>query len=183
MSVDTEIDDARLLRLVAEGDAGEPLGLLYERYERRLYGLGRRLLGDSGLAEELVQEVFLRLWRVAGRFDPERGSPSAFIFAIARNLAIDLSRRPSSRPMDELDPSIAVSDHVDQIVSALTMRQALDSLSEKHRTVVEAIYGRGERAIDLAAQLDLPQATIRTRAFHGLRALGDMLSNLGYETS
>jgi len=181
MTVRTDVDDARLLGLIAAGDSDVALGELYDRYERRLYGLGRRLLGNSGLAEELVQEVFVRLWRVAGRFDAERGSASAFIFAIARNLAIDLSRRPSSRPMNELDPNTKIDDHVDQLVAALTVRQALDSLSEKHRVIVEALYGRGERAVDVADQLNIPQATVRTRAFHGLRALADTLDKLGYD--
>jgi len=181
MTVRTDVDDARLLGLIAAGDPDVALGELYDRYERRLYGLGRRLLGNSGLAEELVQEVFVRLWRVAGRFDAERGSASAFIFAIARNLAIDLSRRPSSRPMNELDPNTKIDDHVDQLVAALTVRQALDSLSEKHRVIVEALYGRGERAVDVADQLNIPQATVRTRAFHGLRALADTLDKLGYD--
>jgi RNA polymerase sigma-70 factor, ECF subfamily len=181
MSAYGDVDDAKLLGLLAEGDTGDPLGELYDRYERRLFGLGRRLLGDNGLAEELVQEVFVRLWRVAARFDPCRGTPSAFIFAIARNLAIDLSRRPSSRPLGELDPNVEVDDHVDRLVAALTVRQALDCLSEKHRTIVEALYGRGERAVDVADQLDIPQATVRTRAFHGLRALADTLDKLGFE--
>ena len=96
------LDDGALLVALATGDAGAPAAELYDRYARRVYGLGRRVLGDEGLAEELVQETFLRVWRAAPRFDPRRGSAGAFIFAIARNLAIDLRRRPSSRPHDEL---------------------------------------------------------------------------------
>jgi RNA polymerase sigma-70 factor, ECF subfamily len=178
-----ELTDAELLGRISEGDTGAPLEILYDRYERRLYGLGCKLLGDKGLAEELVQEVFLQLWRKAGRFDADRGSASAFIFAIARNKAIDLSRRPSSRPIDQVDPAITVDDLVNRLVSALTMREALDKLGEKHRAIVEAIYGRGERAVDVAEQLNIPQATVRSRAFHGLRALGEILQHLGYEPS
>jgi RNA polymerase sigma-70 factor, ECF subfamily len=85
--------------------------------------------------------------------------------------------------MDELDPNEKVDDHVDRLLAAMTVRQALDCLSDKHRTIVEALYGRGERAVDVAEQLHIPQATVRTRAFHGLRALADTLDKLGYEPS
>ena len=92
-----EPDDAALLEAVGRGDRERALPELYRRYERRLYGLGYRLLGDQGLAEELVQETFLRVWRTADRFDPARGTATAFVLTIARRLAIDLWRRPSSR--------------------------------------------------------------------------------------
>jgi RNA polymerase sigma-70 factor, ECF subfamily len=175
------IDDDELLAQLAGGDADDALTSLYDRYERRLYALGQRLLGDAGLAEELVQETFVRLWRVAGRFDSARGSASTFIFTIARNIAIDLRRRPSSRPLAELDDTAKTDDQVDEIVLGLTVRDALDSLSEPQRAVVEAVYGRGERAVDLAEKFGVPEGTVRSRAFHGLRALADALDQRGYE--
>ena len=89
-------EEALLLRRVADGDHGEPLVALYHRYASRLYGLGLRLMGDAGMAEELVQETFLRLWRSARRYDAERGSVRTFLFAIARRVAVDLLRRTAS---------------------------------------------------------------------------------------
>ena len=91
--------EAALLAQVAAGDRDEPLAELYRRYGRRLYGLGLHLLRDRGLAEELVQETFVRLWRSSGRFDPERGSVRTFVFTLARRAAVDLHRRPSSRSL------------------------------------------------------------------------------------
>ncbi len=177
---DAEIENA-LMRQVAGGDLGRPLEQLYARYERRLYHLGMKLLGNEGLAEELVQETFLRVWRAAGRFDPERGNAGAFIYGIARNIAIDLYRRPSSRPAEALPEHGSVDDRVESLVTGMAVRQALDSLSPSHREVVEAVYGRGERAVEVAERLGVPAATIRTRSFHGLRALGSALSQLGFE--
>ena len=87
------VSDADLLVAIGEGNPEWALRELYRRYARRIFGLGLRLLSDRGLAEELVQETFVRLWRSAGLYDPSRGSPSAFVFAIARRLAIDLWRR------------------------------------------------------------------------------------------
>src|SRR5687768_1420436 len=97
-------EETLLLGRVAAGDHGRPLVELYRLYSARLYGLGLRLLRDRGMAEELVQETFLRLWRSAARFDPERGSVRTFVFTIARRVAVDLLRRPASRPLTTADP-------------------------------------------------------------------------------
>jgi RNA polymerase sigma-70 factor, ECF subfamily len=175
--------DAELLKSVAAGDAQDAVAELYDRYASRIYGLGRRLLGDDGLAAELVQETFVRIWRSAERFDPARGSASTFIFAIAKNLAIDLYRRPSSRPLAELLDDRRVEDQVDELVLGLTVKQALEGVSETHREVLDALYGRGERAVEVAERLGVPAATVRTRAFHGLRSLAASLEQLGYEHS
>jgi RNA polymerase sigma-70 factor, ECF subfamily len=77
------LEEVQLLALVAGGDRGEPLEELYDRYARRVYGLGLRLLDDPGLAEDLVQETFVRLWRSAPRFEPARGSVRTFLFTLA----------------------------------------------------------------------------------------------------
>jgi RNA polymerase sigma-70 factor (ECF subfamily) len=173
--------DTGLLLRVAAGDAGEPMAELYDRYARRIYGLGRRVLSDDGLAEELVQETFVRVWRAAERFDPARGSASAFIFAIAKNLAIDLRRRPSSRTLEELPEDAGSADTIDELVLGLTVQQALEDVSESQRTVLTALYAEGQRAVDVAQTLRVPAATVRTRAFHGLRSLAASLERLGYE--
>lgn len=80
-------EEIQLLGQMAAGDHGRPLAELYRLYSARLYGLGLRLVGDRGMAEELVQETFLRLWRSAERFDPERGTVRTFVFTIARRVA------------------------------------------------------------------------------------------------
>jgi RNA polymerase sigma-70 factor (ECF subfamily) len=134
-------DDAKLIARVAGGDLGHPLEELYDRYAARLHGLGLRLLGDPGLAEELVQETFVRLWQSAGRYDPQRGSVASFVFTIARRLVIDLRRRPSSRPFAELaadqGPERDPGDAVDQLLVGLNVRDALDSLPDGQREVLE----------------------------------------------
>ena len=92
-------DDADLVARIASGDTGEPVAELYRRFGTRLYRFGFQQLGDAGLAEEMVQECFVRLWRTAGRFDLSRGSVAAYMFVMARSIAADLRRRPSSRPL------------------------------------------------------------------------------------
>jgi RNA polymerase sigma-70 factor (ECF subfamily) len=153
---------------------------LYRRYKRRLYGLGLRLLGDSGLAEELVQETFLRLWRTADRFDPQRGTATAFIFSIARHLAIDLWRRPSSRPLQpEAEQGVEVDQTIDDLLLRLTVRDALDSLTEAHRQVLELSYHGDLTQAEIASQLGVPLGTVKSRTYHALRALHGAVDERG----
>lgn len=156
---------------VGRGDRDRALPELYRRYERRLYGLGWRLLGDQGLAEELVQETFLRIWRTADRFDPERGTAPAFILSIARRLAIDLWRRPSSRPVQpEQEPPAAVDETIDRLLLQLAVRDALDSLPPAQREVIELSYHSDLTQTEVAARLGIPLGTVKSRAYHALRA-------------
>ena len=131
-------EDADLVAQIAAGDIGAPMAELYRRYNVRLYRYGLQALGDSGLAEEMVQECFLRLWRNARQFDPARGSVAAYLIVIGRSVAADVRKRPSSRPLEELEegklpPQL---DSVDQILSGLMVREAVDSLSAAHRQVL-----------------------------------------------
>jgi RNA polymerase sigma-70 factor, ECF subfamily len=167
-------EEAVLLGRVAAGDVGDPLVELYHRYAARLYGLGLKLLGERGMAEELVQESFLRLWRSAGRYDPERGSVPTFLFTIARRVAVDLLRRRASRPLatGEPDGSAVLDDEAfDALLLRLDVRDALDSLSAKHREVLELMLDEDLGRAEIAARLGIAVGTVKTRAFYGLRAL------------
>jgi len=107
MAMATGIDasgEEALMARMASGDNGDPMVALYELYGGRVFGLGVRLLGDRGQAEEMVQETFVRLWRSARRFDPEKGSVRTFTFTIARRVAIDLRRRSAARPNEVAEP-------------------------------------------------------------------------------
>ncbi len=95
-------EEADLVARMAGGDHGVPVAELYRRYAGRLYGFGRAKLGDAGLAEELVQECFVRLWRTAGRFDPDRASVRTYLFTIAGSVSIDLYRRRAAHPFEPL---------------------------------------------------------------------------------
>ncbi len=155
---------------------------LYHRYERRLYGFGLQLLGNGGLAEELVQESFLRLWQGTHRFDPERGTVRALLFTIARRVAIDLLRRPSSRAFaPEVEDAAAFDARADEVLLAVTVRDAMESLSPAHREVLELIYDEDLKLGDIACKLDVPLGTIKTRAFYALRAMREALRERGFD--
>ena len=173
-------DEAALLAAIGNGDRERAFPELYRRYERRIYGLGVHLLGDQGLAEELVQETFLRVWRTADRFDPERGSASSFIFAIARRLAIDLWRRPSSRPFQpEVEPDAAPDPAIDRLLLQLAVRDALDSLSEAHRQVLELSFHTDLTQAQVAEKLGISLGTVKSRTYHAVRALHCVVEERG----
>jgi RNA polymerase sigma-70 factor (ECF subfamily) len=178
---DMGTDDASLLHEAVADPDGPAFTELYRRHARRIYGLGRRLLGDPALAEELVQESFVRLWRHADRYDPARGTVRALLTTIARSVAVDLWRRPSSRPLDpDAGPDRAApGDAVDSLLIALTVREALDHLSPAHREVLELSYPGDLTQADIAEQLGIPLGTVKTRTFHALKALRRTLLDAG----
>jgi RNA polymerase sigma-70 factor (ECF subfamily) len=179
----TNDQDAVLLAKVAAGDLGPPLEALYDRYAGRVHGLGVRLLGNTGLAEELVQETFVRVWRNAPQFAPERGSVAAWLFTIARRIAIDLSRRPSSRPFadeqEPVEPAVPSDEAVERLLVGLNVRDALDSLSPVQREVIELLYLQDLTQAQVAERLGLPLGTVKTRSYYGLRALRSAFEERG----
>jgi RNA polymerase sigma-70 factor, ECF subfamily len=171
--------EAALVARLAAGDHREPLAELYRLYGRRLYGLGLHLLHDHGLAEELVQDTFVRLWRSSGRFDPDRSSVRTFVFTLARRAAVDLLRRRSSRsvaasPAAEID-ELEGGDAFDELLLGLDVREALDALSPKHREILELHYLGDMSQSQIAEHLEIPLGTVKTRTFYALRAFRDEL--------
>jgi RNA polymerase sigma-70 factor (ECF subfamily) len=166
-------EEAQLLARVARGDREAPLEELYRRYARRVYGLGLQLLGDRGLAEDLVQETFVRLWRSAPRFDPARGSVRTFLFMLARRAAVDLWRRRRGQPASvDAGPEAAMDDDAfGELLLGLDVRAALDELTANHREVLELHYHGGLTQQQISAQLGIPLGTVKTRTYHALRSL------------
>ncbi len=191
LHTDAEDPEAELLARLAGGEQEAPLMQLYDRYATPVYRLGLRLLGDEGRAEELVQETFLRLWRSAGRYDRRESSVQGFVFLLARRAAIDAQRRASVRPRttsgtDAAEAALAVSDPaseaaLDQAMLGLDVRAALGALSAKHREVLELAYAGDLTQPEIAARLGLPLGTVKTRAYHGLRALRQELERRGLD--
>ncbi len=172
----TAAEEAVLVARVAAGDSGDPMVALYDRYGPRLYGLGLRLLGDRGMAEELVQETFVRIWRGAHRFDPDKGSVRTYAYTIARRVAVDLRRRAASRPLataegdghSRAEPS---ENEFEALILGLDVRDALNSLSPKHREILELHFDHDLTQQAVAERLDIPLGTVKTRTYYGLRAL------------
>lgn len=162
---------------------------LYARYGSRLYGLGLRLLGDASLAEDLVQETFVRIWRSAPSFDPARGSEPTFVFTIGRRVAIDLTRRRAARPrsaggdgsVDDAARATALSmDEFDAILVGIDLREGMRELSPSHREVLELSFDHDLSQSEVADRLGIPVGTVKSRVHHGLRALRAVLEQKGF---
>jgi RNA polymerase sigma-70 factor, ECF subfamily len=153
----------------------------YAAHAGELYGFAVRSLGDRGLAEEAVQETFLRAWRAGDRFDPELGSLRTWLFAILRNVVIDLSRARAARPAistSEAEPSV---EPIDQALLAWQVEEAMRRIGEEHRRILVETHYRGRPYAEVAAELGIPEGTVKSRVYYGLRALRVVLEEMGYE--
>src|SRR5215204_5407003 len=102
--------DEQLMTNLDGPEVERSISTLYERYSRTVFGVGLKILGDRSLAEELVQEVFLKVWRSAHTFDPSRGSFSTWLYRVTRSVALDLYRKRAHRvrPVSDGDSRIAI---------------------------------------------------------------------------
>ena len=165
---------------VARGDV-DALRRLYRAFERPLYTLGVRWLGDPKLAEELVQEVTLRIWRRATRYDPARGAASSWIFGIARNVAADLARAAGRRPVPVAEPRVDEPEPWDEdsVWISWQVAGALRELPHDQQEVLELAYVRQYTQSEIADHLGIPLGTVKTRTYAGLRRLRKELERLG----
>jgi len=184
------LSDEQLMMRLGGPEVEAALARLYDRYGRTVFGVGLKMLGDRSLAEEMTQEVFLKVWRSSGTFDPSRGGFSTWLFRVTRSVALDLHRRRARRvrPVPEGDSQIAAvkddSDGPQEIVddSWLSWRvsRALDVLDAPYREVIELAYFWGLSQREISHRTGIPLGTVKTRtarAFRSLReelALGDI---------
>jgi RNA polymerase sigma-70 factor, ECF subfamily len=153
----------------------------YAAHAGELYGFAARSLGDAGLAEEAVQETFLRAWRAGDRFDPQIGSLRTWLFAILRNVVIDLGRARAARPglaEGGVEPTV---DPLNDALLAWQVEEAMRRIGEEHRRVLVETYYRARPYAEVAAELGVPEGTVKSRVYYGLRALRVALEEIGYE--
>jgi RNA polymerase sigma-70 factor (ECF subfamily) len=153
----------------------------YAAHGTELFGFAVRSLGDRGLAEEAVQETFLRAWRAGDRFDPQIGSLRTWLFAILRNVVIDLGRARATRPRlaeGGIEPSV---EPLDEALRAWQVEEGLRRIGEEHRRVLVETFYRGRPYAEVAEELGVPEGTVKSRVYYGLRALRVALEEIGYE--
>lgn len=177
--------EAELLQRVAAGDRGAPLEELYDRYERRVWAIGLRRLRDQSAAEDVVQETFVRLWRAAPRFDPERGTVGALLMTIAYRAAADLGRRKvgeapvmsldAEQAADPVDPAAGEQEQ-EQLLLRDELQAAMHDLSEEQREILRLHFQEDLTQAEIASRLDLPLGTVKSRIFYGLRHLRAAMS-------
>ena len=156
----------------------EALGEVYRRHAGAVFGLAKRVLSDQAKAEEVVQEVFLRLWNHPERFDPERGSLRSFLLAQAHSRSVDVLRSDSARRRrEERDARDAAESGYDldravwDLALAEHVRAAMDRLHPGERAAVELAYFGGRTYREVAAELGEPEGTVKSRIRNGLKRL------------
>jgi RNA polymerase sigma-70 factor (ECF subfamily) len=184
------ITDDQLVKRIADGDASA-LEQLYDRYVRQCFGLALRILGDTPLAEEVVQEVFLKLWSQPGRYSPEKGQFVSWLLSLVHHRSIDELRRRSRTEValetqetgSVLDSAASAEpDPADQVTlyeQQRTVRQALAGIPAEQRQILELAYYGGLSQSQIASRLGQPLGTVKTRMRSGLRHLRSILESYG----
>jgi len=168
---DVDADLAVIISAIAAGERAA-LRQLYDRFGARLYGIAHRILRDAALAEDAIQEAFVKIWRNAGKFDPARGSAIGWVVIIVRRAAFDL------RPRDRVGEPVEVAaeqPETDMLHPGLA--RALEALPENHRQALLLMYVYGLTHAELAAAMGAPLGTVKSwvrRAATALKkSLGD----------
>jgi RNA polymerase sigma-70 factor, ECF subfamily len=182
---DTDSSDEALLGLVAGGNKGA-MRALFGRFNVRVFRFLVRLVHNDAVAEELLNDVFIAVWRHAGQFRA-RSRVSTWLLAIARQKALSVLRR---RTVEELDEAVlrSVEDTADDPEAALgkvernkLMRDCLEQLSPAHREVVDLVYYHERTTEEVAQILAIPRSTVKTRMFYARKRLSELLAARGIE--
>ena len=174
--------DAQLVERIRSDDTGEALRELYRTYSGELYGFAYNALGERGAAEEIVQEVFLRAWRHAGTYDPQKAAVRTWLFQITRHAIIDARRRASVRPaLPRHDPEVDIEGGptLEQSMLGWQVAAALERLTPEHRQMIRMTQFRGLSMREIAEHTGLPVGTVKSRTWYALRSLRLVLEEMG----
>jgi RNA polymerase sigma-70 factor (ECF subfamily) len=181
-------DDKQLIRLIAQKDSNA-LEMLYDRYERVIYSFAYQIVKDSMAAEEVMQELFLRVWKNAEQIDFGRGKLLTWMFAVTRNLAIDHLRKRSSRLPQQWadseslewiqDHTTITEDIVELQMAGEQIRDALQGLSKDQQQVMDMIYYQGYTQQEVAVLASIPLGTVKGRVRLAMKQLHKSLRYWG----
>jgi RNA polymerase sigma-70 factor, ECF subfamily len=182
-----DLPDDQLVQRMRQGEV-EALDVLYDRYARAVFSFAVRIVHDSRIAEEVLQEAFMRSWQQAARFELNRGNYASWLLSITHNLAIDEVRKSQRRPQkadmvditdvlrSEVDTTVNIEEAAEATELRGVIRDAMDHLPEAQRRAIELAYFEGLTQREVAAFLNEPLGTIKTRMRLGMQKLKDVLS-------
>ncbi|MCO5132248.1 MAG: sigma-70 family RNA polymerase sigma factor [Xanthobacteraceae bacterium] len=178
--------DDMLLESVAEGSKAA-MHLLYARHRVRVYRFILRMVRDATIAEDLVSQVFLDVWRTAGQFEG-RAQVSTWLLSIARFKALTALRQRAHEDLDQ-DGVLNIADHADTPEAALErsatraiLRACIARLSPAHREIIDLVYYHETSVEEAGRILGIPQSTVKTRMFYARKQLAELLKNCGVDT-
>jgi RNA polymerase sigma-70 factor (ECF subfamily) len=182
-----QLDDAGLVRAIVDHD-DRALAEAYRRHGDSCFALARRVLFDRALAEEVVQEIFVRLWKRPELYDADRGSLRSFLIAQAHGRSVDLLRAETARRRREerearqrIPEPIDLEREIVSLTEAETVRSALASIPEPERVAIELAYFGGHTYREVAVLLEQPEGTVKSRIRAGLLRLRAALVEAGIE--
>jgi RNA polymerase sigma-70 factor (ECF subfamily) len=182
-----QVSDAQLVTSIARYSE-VALAEVYRRHGGAVYGLARRVLNNAAEAEDVTQEVFLRLWNQPDRFDPARGSLRSFMLAQSHARAVDAVRSLNSRRLREAKDArrTANADYdmqheVWDLALADQVARALEELPGEERQVIELAYFEGHTYVEVAHLLDQPEGTVKSRIRNGMRRMRAVLVEAGIQ--
>jgi RNA polymerase sigma factor (sigma-70 family) len=174
-------EDVSLLARVRDGDE-RALEALHARYAGALYSLARQVTRSERSAEDVVQEVFIAVWRSAERFDPAKGSVSAWLFALARHKAIDAVRREMTVQKRTVEADLTLEEAPDDVdaetwrrIQGEQVREAIGRLPASQREALELAFFAGLTHVEVAERLQIPLGTAKTRIRTALLRLRDII--------
>jgi RNA polymerase sigma-70 factor (ECF subfamily) len=177
--------DEALIERIAAGDK-LAMQVLFARHQVRVYRFVLRLVRDQSVAEELVGEVFLDVWRQAGRFEA-RSTASTWLLAIARYKALSALRRRTDQELDD-DKAATIEDPGDSPeVSVLkknkgeVLRQCLTALTPEHREIIDLVYYHEKSVEEVAQIVGIGENTVKTRMFYARKRLSELLKTAGID--
>jgi len=183
MAVQIREDDSGLVARMQRRDP-QALAELYDRYGRVTFSLILRVVRDTGIAEDLVQETFMRVWNRVNGFDAQKGSIGPWLLAVARNRAIDYLRSAVGRDRNAVEyeetdhPSLYCDMEKDILASdkARRIKSAIDKLPANYRQVIELAYFEGLSQTEMAERMGQPLGTVKTWVRTALKNLRDELA-------
>lgn len=185
MSANQATSDEVLVSRIAQGDR-LAMQVLYARHHVRVYRFVLRLVRNEATAEDLISEVFLDVWRQAGKFEG-RSAASTWLLAIARFKALSAMRRKPEAELDEETAETIEDTADDPEVTAQKkdkselIRKCLTGLSAEHREIIDLVYYHEKSVEEVAEIVGIPEATVKTRMFYARKKLGELLKAAGVE--
>lgn len=182
--------DQELMMQIVNKDA-DALKFLYDKYEKPIYAFAYRIVQDAMMAEEVVQELFLRIWKAAERYDADHGKLTSWMFTLTRNIAIDLLRKKQNRTNVQTTETEQLNRIPDSGKSTeevalegwrgQEIREALHALSPDQKQVVDLIYYQGYTQQEVSDQQAIPLGTVKSRVRLALKQLRGRLAGVGKE--
>lgn len=180
MSVNTRYSEEELIALIKEGDQ-DAFSYLYDNYSKAIYGVIFSIVGNSGEAEDILQNVFLKIWFGFNSYDKNKGRLYTWMLNIARNASIDYIRSSYNKAISQNYNSETIVNEIDKVHSEVVnydhigLKKLLSELKEEHQTILDMAYYKGYTQDEIAKQLKMPLGTVKTKVRQAITRLREII--------